>query len=79
MGSKFFHQGDRSQNVAATTKPNSGLNMFARALGQPAYTARSAASNANKDLGALSGLNKAAPFGAVKGSSAVGAPPPKKE
>ena len=77
MGSKFFQHSANVQNQASNVHPTQGMNMMARSIGQPAYTARSAASNANKDLGMLKGLDKAG-LSPVKNSAATNAPGPKK-
>jgi hypothetical protein len=56
--------------------PTSGFGMQSRAAGASGYSARSAASTNNKDLGALAGINKGA-LGPVKNSAATNAKGPK--
>lgn len=72
MGSKFFQQTQKPTSF----HPTSGGGMQARAVGASGYSARSAASSASKDLGALSGINKGA-MSPVKNSAATNAKGPK--
>jgi hypothetical protein len=71
MGTNFFHA--KASPVGA---PN--LNMEARAISAPAYTARQASGGAMKDLAAAQGIYKARALGPLAKTAAVAAPGPKK-
>ena len=73
MGSKFF----KPTMSPGAPKVGTSMNMEARALGGPAYNARSAGMAAQKDLGAAAGLGKTGLKPGLK-TAASNAPGPKK-
>lgn len=72
MSTSFF----KSKGAPRIQSPN--LNLEARAMGAPAYSARAAAGGAQKDLGMALGINKARKLGPLAKTSASDAPGPKK-
>jgi hypothetical protein len=71
MSTSFFHsKGPQMQAV-----PN--LNLEARAIGAPGFSARTSAGAASKDLGAALGINKGRKLGPLAKTSASDAPGPK--